>query len=125
MNEQEEWRLCGATVAVEREGGAVKMVLCGVVTPGAYELLHARLAQERCQRRTLEIDDSALLVMTCRSAVEAAVRGTPALHTGVEHMVVLIVRPQRLFWALQHAALMAAEGLLRVVMAEGRAVASA
>ena len=79
------------------------------------------MAQIHPQRLVLDIHDSAILALSCESAVAAAMRGAPASHVGVGYAITLKVSPWRLAWTLHLCVLMAAEGLLRVVSLEDRA----
>ena len=110
MGEKETWSLGTALAIIERGADRLRVRLQGVVTAMVYEALHLRLAKEARARCELVLDHDALLVMTCRSAVEAALRGTPAGH---DRMVHLLVPSNRLEWALRHALLMTREGQRR------------
>lgn len=110
--DNEEWSLGCATATVNRDARKVTISLRGLVTAPGYEALHLRLARERALERVLVLGREALIVMTCRSAVEAAVRGTPARHSA--GMTMIGVPRHRLEWALRHCLLMTREGLYRV-----------
>jgi hypothetical protein len=129
MEEEERWALGPAVAAVSRGQDCIVVRLSGVLTAHSYEQLHKRLASERCARRVIEIPDAVIFAVTCKSAVEAALRGTRANQVGIEHVIMISVSTWRLPWAVRHCALMAEEGLLRVVTAmpertHGRALAA-
>lgn len=100
----ERWTLGTATGWASRNGSQLTVRVAGVVTPGAYEALHRRLARHRARHRVLQLGDEALLAVTSRSAVEAALRGTPANQVGLDHAVLIAVPGRRLRWALHHCA---------------------
>lgn len=120
--EVEVWPLDAATGIAVRARGGLQVALCGLVTAPGYEALHRRLAAAPERRRLLLVDERALLAVTSLSAVQAAVRGTPATQAGPDWAVTIAVPPWRLRWALHHCALMAAEGLCRAawVLQPGR-----
>jgi hypothetical protein len=124
MIEQEKWALGSARATVNRCRTGARITLTGIVTARAYEELHARLATEPPGRLVLIVDDSAVFVVTCKSAVEAAVRGTPAARIGAAHAVFICVPPWRVPWALLHCVLMAEEGLIRVTLVDQMSAAA-
>lgn len=105
---EERWPLGSAALAIVTRGERVLRVrLQGVITAMAFEAVHLRLAGERAGRRELVLDHDALVVVTCRSAVEAALRGTPAGRGDVLHVV---VPSTKLPWAEKFCRLMAEAG---------------
>lgn len=116
MDTHEVWALGSASAAVERKHD-VQVTLSGIVTARAYEDLHLRMSREK-GRIWLTIDDAALLTMTCKSAAEAAVRGTSAVRVGPANVIVIRVGSWRQSWAVDHCAWLASEGLFRVTMVE-------
>ncbi len=117
MKQQHTWSLGTALAIIDRGNGALRVRVQGVVTAMAFEALHLRLATESATRRELLLDHDALLVMTCRSAVDAALRGTPAGHGGLVHVGVPLTR---LAWALEHCLLMTRQGQPRMAFALDR-----
>lgn len=114
-SEREEtiWPLGGTACAiVTRRGKTLRTRLQGVVTAPVYEALHRRLAGEHAPFRELVLDHDALQVVTCRSAVEAAMRGTPKGARKREHPTVVLVPLTKLAWGLEFALLMTRAGLL-------------
>ena len=111
MGDEEQWSLGTAVAIVNRSTQTLRVRLQGVVTAMVFEALLQRLAGERAVRRELVLDHDAMLVMTCRSAVDAALRGTPA--DGAE-MLYVGVPCTKLAWALEHCLLMTREGQPRL-----------
>ena len=108
--EQEQWPLGSALAIVHRSAKTLRVRLQGVVTAMVFEALHMRLSAERIERRELVFDHDALMAVTCRSAVEAALRGTPA-DDGLVHVGVPCTK---LAWALEYCLLMTRAGQQRV-----------
>lgn len=108
---EEQWALGSAIALVQRHRATVRVRLQGVVTAMVFEMVHLRLAREQANRRELVIDHDALLVLTCRSAVEAALRGTPSGAQGLVHVGVPCTK---LGWALEFSLLMTRAGQPRV-----------
>lgn len=107
----ERWALDSAVATVHRTEKAVRVRLKGLVTALAIEAAHLRLHAERAERRELVIDGDALMAVTCRSAAEAGLRGTPAVGGRPLYIGVPL---KRLNWALEFCLLLNHEGLLRV-----------
>lgn len=115
MIEQEQWNFGSATARVFRCSG-LTVELRGVLTAQVYEALHMRLACERSSGpRALIIDWPSMITVTSRSAVEAALRGTPAGRKPAH--VDLVVPRTRLQWAERHCQLMTEHGLPRAALA--------
>lgn len=108
--EVEHWPLGSALAIVHRSAQTLRVRLQGVVTAMVFEALHLRLGRERAARRELVIDHDALVVTTCRSAVDAALRGTAA-DDGLVHLGVPCTK---LAWALEYCLLMTRAGQQRV-----------
>lgn len=107
---EERWPLGSTALAiVTRSERAVRVRLQGVITAMAFEAVHLRLAGERAARRELVLDHDALVVVTCRSAVEAALRGTSA---GRGDMLHVVVPYTKLAWAEKFSRLMSEAGQL-------------
>lgn len=111
MNEEEKWHLGSALAIVHRSAQTLRVRLQGVVTAMVFEALHLRLAAERADRRELVLDHDAMVVMTGRSAVEAALRGSSA---GQAQLLHIGVPCTKLAWALEHCLLMTREGQHRL-----------
>lgn len=123
--EQENWALGPACAAVTRVVGRLHVVLRGVVTAQAFELLHLRLAHDAATSRALVVGPAAVLTATNRSLAEAVARGTPAADA---RTMLLLVPTSRLSWALRHAHLTSEFGVSRqvqVISAWGRPQADA
>ena len=118
MGEQETWSLGTALAIIERDADRVRVRLQGWVTAMAYEALHLRLALERVDEVELQLDHDALLMLTARSAVESALRGSLASGGPLVH---LVVPGTRLVWALEHALLMTRAGQRRTARVMERA----
>lgn len=110
--EQEVWRLGTANAIVTRRGETLRTRVQGVVTAAVYESLNLRLAAEPAPFRELVLDHDALHVVTCRSAAEAAVRGSPRSARGRPLPTLVLVPLTRLAWGLEFALLMTRAGLL-------------
>lgn len=112
MIAQQEWNLSTARARVQRLTGCTLVDVEGVVTAQAFERLHMELSRER-RRAALWVvlDWSAHMACTNRSAVAAAVRGTPVGQAAQN--ITLLVPAARLRWAREHCALMSASGLCR------------
>ena len=114
---EEQWQLGSALAIIERGGGTLRVRLQGLVTAMVIEAAHLRMAGERVARRELVLDHDAMLVLTPRSAAEAALRGTPAGGLGSVHIG---VPSTRLAWALEHSLVMTQAGQRRTVSALDR-----
>lgn len=110
MGGLETWPLGTAIAMVERTDNALRVRLQGVVTAMTFESVHVHLAHEMAARRELVLDHDAVLAVTCRSAVEASVRATPAGRTALVHVG---VPRTRMAWALEYSLLMTRCGLAR------------
>lgn len=109
------WPLGPARAFVRRDGDEVTVDVRGIVTAQAYEVLNFRLALERpAARRTLFLGRMAVLAVTCISAVEATVRGTPIAQGGSRFPVFIGVHRARLPWAVEHCQRLGQEGICRV-----------
>lgn len=108
--EHEQWPLGSALAIVHRSAQTLRVRLQGVITAMAFEALHLRLSGERTDRRELVLDHDAMMVLTCRSAVEAALRGSRA----DDRLVYVGVPCTKLVWALEFCLLMTREGQQRV-----------
>lgn len=108
--EEEHWPLGSALAIVHRGAQTLRVRLQGVVTTMVFEAVHLRLAAERAARRELVLDHDAMMVLTCRSAVEAAARGSRH-DDGIMHIGVPCTK---LLWAHQFCLLMTRAGQLRV-----------
>lgn len=104
--EEEKWPLGSALAIVYRSAQTLRVRLQGVVTAMVFEAVHLRLAGERAGRIELVLDHDAMMVLTCRSAVEASLRGTCA-HDGLLHIGVPCTK---LAWALEYCLLMTRAG---------------
>ena len=111
MSDKELWHLGSALAIVHRSAQTLQVRLQGVVTAMAFEAVHLRLASERATRRDLVIDHDAMMVLTCRSAAEAALRGSAI---GPAELLHIGVPCTKLAWALEHCLLMTHEGQPRV-----------
>jgi len=109
--EQEQWPLGTALAIVHRNAHTLRVRLQGVVTAMVLEALHLRLAAERFDRRELVFDHDAMMALTCRSAVEATLRGSAIGDSDLVHVGVPCTK---LAWALQYCLLMTREGQPRV-----------
>jgi len=110
MSDEEIWPLQSALAIVRREPGGLVVRLQGALTAPAYEALHLRMAAVKVDLVRLVIDYDALLLMTPRSALEAATRGTPAARSP---RVLIEVPAPRLPWAQDHCRRLAQLGLHR------------
>lgn len=108
--EVEHWPLGSALAIVHRGAQTLRVRLQGVVTTMVFEAVHLRLAAERTARRELVLDHDAMMVLTCRSAAEAAVRGSRP-DDGLVHVGVPCTK---LLWAHEFCWLMTREGRQRV-----------
>lgn len=98
--------------------------LHGVVTAPDLEAVHLRLAARTAAIIRIDIDPDALLAVTARSAVEAAIRGTPARLASRRGVIGVCQR--RHDWACVVAQLLTDAGLPRsVVLAPAAGLASA
>lgn len=121
----ETWALGSATASIKRSRSLTRVVLRGIVTARSFEDLHLQMARESDgRRRVLVLGRDALLTMTNQSAVEAAVRGTPATHVGAAYGIFIEVPPWRMPWALRHCALLCAQGLPRSPRVDRRSAAA-
>ena len=110
MDKLQTWPLGTALAIIQSGAGRVCVRVQGVVTAMAYEALHLQLARETSAQREIVLDHDALLVMTPISAVDAAVRGTPARAGG---LVLVGVPGTRFSWAVDHCQRLSQLGLAR------------
>lgn len=111
--QQEEWFFGTAVAAVFRDDGAIVVRLRGAVTAMVFEALHMRLGREPAAlRRTLVLGDDAMLLVTCISAAEASIRGTPRNFAGLQP-IVIAVPAARMTWGKQQCDLVRRFGLCR------------
>jgi hypothetical protein len=108
--EQQRWNLGPAAAEVFRMPTGTMVDVRGVVTASAFEGLHMRLALEPPGvEQWIVLGWSALLAVTNKSAVEAALRGS---RPGQPHAIV-VVPGARLKWAKHHCLLMSGNGVSR------------
>lgn len=118
MEQEEVWSFGTAVAAIKRiVGRSILVRVRGAVTAMVLEKLHMRLGRE-CARleRTVIFEPGALLLVTGISAVEAAMRGTPATPAG-QSRVIIGVPARRLRWAQDFCRIMGLHGLSRVAFA--------
>lgn len=117
MIRQEEWEFWGARALVARAPGFTYIDLRGIITAQVYEALHKRMGiAAALGTHVLVLDWPALLAVTNISAMDAAVRGSPASVFGCGSPLVIKVPAARARWAGEHCALMTRNGLLRRAM---------
>lgn len=120
MIDQQAWYLGPAAATVTTGEDSITVVVRGVLTAPVFEALHLRLAAVRAKRQAVILDESVLVAVTCCSATEAALRGSPAY---LAREVAIGVPMFRMPWARRHCRLMSAVGLPRRAFALAPALA--
>jgi hypothetical protein len=114
MIQQEQWEFWSARAFVARSHGSTHIDLRGIITAQVYEALHKRIGTAAALgMHTLSLGWPALLATTNISAMDAAVRGSPASVFGCGSPMTIRVPAARLQWATDHCAIMTRNGLLR------------
>jgi hypothetical protein len=116
--ENDQWNLGPAAARVTTCDGWACIELDGTLTAQAYERLHLLIAHfardARLDGYTLTLGRRVLLACTNISAVEAAMRGSPA--AGIVPGIIR-VPSEKLQWARVHCSLMGVQGFSLVAMA--------